>query len=225
LNIVEAGDGLRDESLEDVVRQLHLDLCHEPLVGLPPLLLLLLVLHFHNFTANYFFYYLLLLLVVQDLPDLVLLGSCLGIVLGFLGMLDGAGTRVGPGEDVVLHLVQYFLESLVDRFYVVLHLHEGVLPSLLGPGHWLSLLSVGPHEIHGLVDCIKDCLVMDVVGLRDHIRQFLLVDFFVTLLFYLLDGLLDHALPFFLEGKVELHVQNAEQRGIELLVLEHIAVE
>ena len=109
LNIVEAGDGLRDESLEDVVRQLHLDLCHEPLVGLPPLLLLLLVLHFHNFTANYFFYYLLLLLVVQDLPDLVLLGSCLGIVLGFLGMLDGAGTRVGPGEDVVLHLVQYFL--------------------------------------------------------------------------------------------------------------------
>lgn len=225
LDAVQASDGLRDEGREDVVRQLHLDLRHEPLVGLPPLLLLLLILHFHNFAAYYFFYYLLLFLIVEDLPDLVLLGSRLGVVVGIQGMLDGASARVGPGEDVVLHLVQYSLQSLVDRMYVILHLHERVLPALLGPGHGLALLSVRPHEVHRLVDCVEDCLVMNVISLRDHIRQFLLVNFFIALLLYLLDGLLDHAFPFLFEGEVELHVQNAEQRGIELLVLEHVAVE
>ena len=66
---------------------------------------------------------------------------------------------------------------------------------------------------------------MNVVGLGYHVRQLLLVYFFITLLFDLLDGLLDHALPFLLEREVELHVENAKQRGVELLVLEHVPVE
>ena len=47
-----------------MVSQLHLDLNHEPLIGLPPLRFLLLILKLHDFGAYYVFNKFLLLLVI-----------------------------------------------------------------------------------------------------------------------------------------------------------------
>lgn len=140
-------------------------------------------------------------------------------------MVDGARASIGPGEHVVLHLMQHFLQGLVNGLDVVLDLHERVLATLLGPRHRLTLLTIRADHVHRLVHSVKDGLIVNVVGFRDHVRQLFLVDFFFTLLFDLLDGFLDHTFPLFLESEIQLHIQNAKKRGIQLLVLKHVVIE
>ena len=87
------------------------------------------------------------------------------------------------------------------------------------------MLSVWPHEIHGFIDSVKYGLVVDVISLGDHIGQLFFIDLFFTLQFDLLYGLLDHALSFLLQGQVELHVEYAQEGGVQLFVLHHVLEE
>lgn len=222
---MEAPYRLFDQRGEDVVGELQLHLGHKSLVRLAPLLFLLVRLSFEDLLVYYFLYDLLSLLVLKDLTDLVLLRAGFWVLLYLLRMMDGAGTGVGPREHIVLHLVEHSFQRFVDRLDIVLDLHERVLAALLRPRHRLALLTVRADQVHCFIHGIKNSFIVNVISFRDHVRELLLVDVFFTLLFDLFDGFLDHALSLFLERQIQLHVQDAEERGIQLLVLEHVVIE
>ena len=86
-------------------------------------------------------------------------------MIAILRVLYRSSPRIGPRQHIIFNLVQNLFKSLINRLNIVLNLQKRVFPALLRPWHRLTLLTIRPDEVHGLINCIENGLIVYVVGL------------------------------------------------------------